>query len=353
MNRSRLFVSLGTLVAATVVLLALWDSGQVARAQAFSWKLLVGGGEQGVSVNLFGPPSVRVHVGDTVTWTNAFSEAHSVTFNTGAPQLDLDPLIPLPPDNQLGANSVVFFPSFPGATPPYTGTGFFHSGLLNQGQAFSMTFATAGTFPYFCVLHPGMTGQVIVEDPGTTLPTQDDVDQQAKVVRDAETTAGLAALQEASVVQRDKLPGPASRWTVRMGGELPNSSLLAFMPGALRIQVGDTIEFAKTPGAPHNALYVPDKQYPPLLVAEPQPGGPPRLLLNNAVLAPSQPSGGTFDGSKLTNSGALGAPGASSYALTFTEPGTYEFICSFHQDVPMRFQVTVTERQRYLPFLGK
>jgi plastocyanin len=353
MSRYRLLLPLATFVPATVMLLALWGSGQVAWAQAQSWKLFVGGGEQGVSVNLFGPPSMRVHVGDTVTWTNTFSEAHSVTFNTGAPALDLEPLVPLPPDNKLGANPLVFFPSFPAATPPYTGTGFFHSGLLSAGQAFSMTFATAGTFPYFCVLHPGMTGQVIVEAPGSALPTQNEVDQQATALLDVEVTAGLAAVQAASVPVRDKLPGDTRRWTVRMGGELPNSSLLAFMPGALRIQVGDTVEFTKTPGAPHNALYVPDQQYPPLLIPEPQPSGPPRLLLNTAILAPSQPSGGTFDDSKLTNSGALGAPGPSSYALTFTKPGTYEFICSFHQDIPMRFQVTVTERQRYLPFLER
>jgi plastocyanin len=30
------------------------------------------------------------------------------------------------------------------------------------GQAVTRTFGTAGTFPYDCTLHPGMSGQVIV-----------------------------------------------------------------------------------------------------------------------------------------------------------------------------------------------
>lgn len=348
-----MFVPLGTLLAAAFALVALWADGGSVWAQAQAWKLLVGGGEQGVSVNLFGPASVRAHVGDTIVWTNPYSEPHTVTFDSGTPLPNLEPLIPLPPDGKLGANPLVAFPSFLGATPPYTGTGFFHSGLLNRGQTFSMTFATAGTFPYLCVIHPGMTGQVVVEQPGTTLPAQSELDGQANAVLGAQLVTGRAAVQEASVPVRAKVPGDSLRWTVGLGRNLSNIDLLAFLPGALKIQVGDTIVFTNTSGAPHNVLFTPDNTYPPLLQPEPQPSGPPRLLLNTALLAPSQPSGGTFDGSKLTGSGLLGAPGASSYELTFTKPGTYDFICSVHQDIPMRFQVTVTERQRFLPFLGR
>ena len=39
----------------------------------------------------------------------------------------------------------------------------FNSEILDKGQNFSFTFNQAGTFNYFCSIHPAMTGQIIVE----------------------------------------------------------------------------------------------------------------------------------------------------------------------------------------------
>jgi len=39
----------------------------------------------------------------------------------------------------------------------------FTSGVLKTGDSFSYTFDTAGEYPYFCALHPWMTGLVIVQ----------------------------------------------------------------------------------------------------------------------------------------------------------------------------------------------
>jgi plastocyanin len=39
----------------------------------------------------------------------------------------------------------------------------FRSKALDTDDSFSYTFAAAGTFDYFCGLHPHMTGQVIVK----------------------------------------------------------------------------------------------------------------------------------------------------------------------------------------------
>jgi plastocyanin len=35
--------------------------------------------------------------------------------------------------------------------------------MLSNGQSFSFTFRTAGTFNYSCSIHPSMTGQIIVQ----------------------------------------------------------------------------------------------------------------------------------------------------------------------------------------------
>jgi plastocyanin len=77
----------------------------------------------------FSPQTVMIHPGDTVTWTWASSGIpHSVTSGT-----------PGSPD------------------------GTFDSGVHTAPFSFSHTFATAGTFAYFCTVHLAlMTGTVVV-----------------------------------------------------------------------------------------------------------------------------------------------------------------------------------------------
>lgn len=87
----------------------------------------------------FVPPDLTVQVGDTVTWTvtQAIAEPHSVTSGTDASD----------PNNAK----------------------LFDSGinLRNNGDHFSYTFTTAGTFPYYCQVHPTvMKGTITVEGPG-------------------------------------------------------------------------------------------------------------------------------------------------------------------------------------------
>lgn len=72
----------------------------------------------------FNPGNITVKKGTTVTWTNKDAVAHTVTET----------------DGQTGPKS----------------------GDLNQGQSYSFTFNTVGTFKYDCSIHPYMTGTVTV-----------------------------------------------------------------------------------------------------------------------------------------------------------------------------------------------
>ncbi len=91
----------------------------------------------------FEPAQVTIAVGDTVTWTvtRAIGEPHSV--RSGKP------------------------------TDPDAGS-LFDSGiddLQDNGQTYDRAFAEAGTFDYYCQVHPvEMTGQVIVLGPGESAP---------------------------------------------------------------------------------------------------------------------------------------------------------------------------------------
>ena len=70
----------------------------------------------------FGPTELTVMAGDTVTWTNRDDIPHTV----------------------VSTDKV------------------FKSKVLDTDEKFSFTFTTPGTYPYFCSIHPKMTGKVVV-----------------------------------------------------------------------------------------------------------------------------------------------------------------------------------------------
>jgi plastocyanin len=72
----------------------------------------------------FGPKELTVPVGTTVKWTNRDDIPHTVV---------------------------------------ETGSRVFRSKALDTDDTFSYTFANAGTFTYFCSLHPQMVGKIIVK----------------------------------------------------------------------------------------------------------------------------------------------------------------------------------------------
>jgi len=79
----------------------------------------------------FIPSPVTINVGGIVTWENNDTAAHTAT----------------------------------GGSATEGPSGVFDSSLIMAGSSFSHTFDAAGTFDYFCMVHPWMAGTVIVEDP--------------------------------------------------------------------------------------------------------------------------------------------------------------------------------------------
>ena len=71
----------------------------------------------------FGPTAITVAVGTTVTWTNRDDIPHTVVSNDKV----------------------------------------FKSKVLDTDEKFSFTFTKPGEYPYFCSIHPKMTGKVVVQ----------------------------------------------------------------------------------------------------------------------------------------------------------------------------------------------
>ncbi len=73
----------------------------------------------------FGPATLTVSAGSAVTWTNRDDIPHTVVSSD-------DPKA-------------------------------FKSKVLDTDEKFSFTFSKAGTYSYFCSIHPKMTGKVVVQ----------------------------------------------------------------------------------------------------------------------------------------------------------------------------------------------
>jgi plastocyanin len=110
----------------------------------------LGWGDKLVSVNRFNPVEMMIKAGETVSWIPLSPyEPHTVTF--ASPFMPDDPKAAPPAGVKSGA--------------PYT-AGLSNSGVIGNGPfppgPFTLRFTKAGTYPYVCVLHPGMGGSVKV-----------------------------------------------------------------------------------------------------------------------------------------------------------------------------------------------
>jgi len=123
-----------------------------------------GSATPGCEPNCFVPSTVTIEVGETVTWDNTDTAAHTAT-----------------------AGSAADGP-----------TGVWDSSLIMAGGSYSYTADTAGTFDYFCMVHPWMEGTLIVEAAGAA-----DAAAAAAEAAAAAAEAAAEAAAMAAAVQRE------------------------------------------------------------------------------------------------------------------------------------------------------
>jgi plastocyanin len=97
------------------------------------------------------------------------------------------------------------------------------------------------------------------------------------------------------------------------------------------------------PGVPHTVTFLSGGAAPEFILLEPQPAGPPKLLLNPAVLPPSPLPPAPYAGEGLFHSGFLftGGPTPQEFTLAFSKPGTYKYLCLLHDPAGMNGTITV------------
>ncbi len=171
----------------------------------------------------YGPRSISVSAGSSVRFVNAGIAPHTVTARDGS----------------------------------------FDSGFMGTGDAFSRPFPTAGTYEYFCIYHPNMTGTVRVAGAGGAVP--------AAAIPPTATATSAAA------------PGASLS-----GGSPVEMVDFAYAPGTITIKPGASVTWNNSGVAPHT---ITDKD-------------------------------GKYDSGFIKR--------GESYTRKFETPGTYDYYCTLH-----------------------
>ncbi len=293
----------------------------------------------------FQPASLTVAAGATVTWANNDGDEHTVTATDSS----------------------------------------WDSGIFDTGGTFSRTFETPGTFNYLCLIHPDMTGAITVSGGGGDLPAPPpppDPDPpppnpdppppspgDVNIVDFAFTPASLTVTEGATVTWSNT--GAAPHTVTATGGSFDSGVLFAGDTYTRTFATAGTYNYLCTLHPEMTATVVvtgsDGTAPPPAPDPEPPPGGDPAEPGQPATAPPPggiavvdnafSPSSRTITtGTRLvwSNTGALPhtvtssaggfdsgilLPG-SSYAHTFTQPGTFPYVCTIHPG--MTGTITVT-----------
>lgn len=321
--------------------------------------LLAGAGQDTVSINAFFPASLRIRAGDTVTWKINSDEPHTATFLADEPPPP-DP-IPIPDGGptDIMLNPKSFFstraPDAPVET--YDGMVYRNSGFLSNGtvvppnESYSLTFDKPGTYEYICLIHPTtMIGEIIVEEASVAdVPSQEEIDAMAE----AEMTPLLeqaeeirAAASSSDMVRSAPGPNGATIWYIPAGatGADRRIEIYDYFPKNLSIKQGDQVIWTSV--FFHQVIFSPGQPAPPFVVPTEVEGQPvPNLVVSPEVAFPIIPAG-QFDGAEMFSSGLIGTlggplPGGTTFALTFSEPGSFDYVCSTHLPLGMEGSITV------------
>jgi plastocyanin len=226
----------------------------------------------------------------------------------------------------IGINPLLFAPS---GSHKFNGSARADSGLpLGPGapKPFNVQFTKAGTYKFFCDVHAGMFGIVVVKPKGASIPTA----KQDKATLAKQVASAIAGFKAAA---KSKIP----KNTVSVGESAPNGvELFTMFPSRLTVNPGTTVKFmmSRDSREVHTASFGPQPYLNTLAAAFTSPVFPP------AGVYPSDPTqpivlSPTSHGNGFANVGVMDVSSAtktipSSGRITFTTAGTYHYQCLIH-----------------------
>jgi plastocyanin len=343
----------------------------------------------------FLPNEIWIHQNESITWTMATDEAHTVTFlyqpSPASPGVGPYPAAQQRPSNAVGCTA------YGGAASPngsaydpngQAGLQCVHSGaaaaggaLQAYGNTFTVSFPTQGNYKFTCLIHASMNGTVHVLPVGAALP-------YSQAAYNLQSAAQVFDITSNLVPNLSLLTGGLNRVymvgkIVGTGGGWQYGSMFRFVDplgriltknNPLVVKVGQTVEFTNTdPTEPHTITF----GCPTDDADCPVQGGPGAFVDTNGPIGTAADGGrfavmnGPFDPADETqrdagsvdeiNSGLLiagaqdratgvaplsGTPGTSvplaqvsptleHFRVTFNTPGSFRFICELHDEIGM------------------
>jgi len=308
-----------------------------------TWQLQAGAEsrDRGRQALAFLPNEVWIHAGDSIRWTFPTHERHTLTF--------LTPGQTRPP---------AFGPTFgiligcPGITPDgssFNGSACVTSDvlLLDQGTTipptYSVTFPTAGNFKFVCLIHADMTGVVHVVDPSQILPHDQTfydaqaLSEQARLLADA---SGMANRNKDA--QGEDVAAGIGEVVTMTGAGSQTASLMGFVKRTIAVHVGDTVEWTSLePSINHTVTFgaEPADPRPPSTNVTPTLDGARQAVISST--SDSVNSGFLSPAPQDRANLAQANPGITRFRVTFTSPGTFNYICAVHDQLGMKGTVLV------------
>jgi plastocyanin len=215
--------------------------------------------------------------------------------------------------------------------------------LAPNPKPFTVRFKKKGTYKYYCDVHPGMTGKIVVKRKHAHVPSakQDRKRVKAQLKRDLNRAKGLPSIV------------PAGN-TIHTGGSAKGGvEFFGMLPAKKTVKVGTTVTFMMSPKSleDHTATFGPGNP-------ETEPASYLGVLaasfaspaLDQRALYPSeQPPNvanytSALHGNGFWNSGVLdngaNTPPPPANVVRFTAPGTYDYYCLIHPFMHGQVEVT-------------
>ena len=225
----------------------------------FKVTIPTGAAEQTIA-EFYSPNSISIKVSDSILWQNSDIGFHTVTSGKGSPD------------------------------------GLFDSGLFGPGETFTRQFSSVFTIDYFCVVHPWMTGVVIVSQSDSVSSSQPIPTPPEPAIPTDDATPEPQPAPE---------PSPESK-TAKVS--IPQGSATQtvdeyYLPSTVSINTSDTIIWQNDDDGFHTSTSV---------------------------------EGGIFD------SGLFG-PG-ETFSFQFNKPGNFDYFCVVHPWMTGSISVTGPEK---------
>ena len=342
-------------------------------------------GCQARQVMAFVPNEIWIHQNDSITWTHASDEGHTVTFLNQPQPANLGDAYPAAQTRVSGGvGCSAFAPNTAtsldnSAYDPSGGSGLqcVNSGTLGTyGTTYTVSFPAKGNFKFTCLIHASMNGTVHVLDPSATLPYSQQAYNNQATGQIVNTTWDVVPL--GLFVNGGNPRVYTVGKVVATGGGWQYGSMFRFVDAQgnvitkaspLQVHLGQTVEFANIdPAEPHTITFGCPTDDPACPVGQvagtsgarafvnvndngPQPlgtaGDGARYVVMNGPFHPADEGDRSAGDKSAINAGLLipqaqdrtglaqVSPSLNRFRVTFNTLGQYRFICELHDEIGM------------------